>query len=131
MSGAVVALAPKLTKLVLLLGSDKPGEVVAAAAAIGRTLHAGGADWHDLAEVISRPGPEPTRPPAHSRLRRWQDIAQGDRAAWLGVLIASQALSEWERSFCVSVRALIVSTPWKPLSAKQVAILDRVVAGVS
>ena len=81
--------------------------------------------------VISRPGPEPTRPPAHSRLRRWQDIAQGDRAAWLGVLIASQALSEWERSFCVSVRALIVSTPWKPLSAKQVAILDRVVAGVS
>lgn len=114
MNSAVVALAPKLTKLVLLLGSDKPGEVVAAAAAIGRTLQAGGADWHDLAEVIARPGRE-AEPPPHSGLRRWQDIAHGDRVTWLGAMIRSQALSDWERSFCTSVHAQIVSAPWKPL----------------
>jgi hypothetical protein len=38
-----------LGKLIPLLGSDKPGEVVATASAIGRALHGAGLDWHDLA----------------------------------------------------------------------------------
>ena len=44
----MVEITPRLRHLLLLLSSDKPGEVIAAAAAVGRTLHAAGADWHDL-----------------------------------------------------------------------------------
>jgi hypothetical protein len=43
----------RLGKLVALLASDQSGEVAAAAAAIGRTLSAAGADWHDLAEIVT------------------------------------------------------------------------------
>jgi hypothetical protein len=45
----------KIAKLLRLLGSDKPGEVVAAAAAIGRALKSNGRDWHDLARACARP----------------------------------------------------------------------------
>jgi hypothetical protein len=39
----------KVAKLVRLLGSDKDGEILAAVAALKRTLGAGGADLNDLA----------------------------------------------------------------------------------
>ena len=39
----------QLVKIIPLLSSNQPGEVVAAAAAIGRTLAAAGKDWHWLA----------------------------------------------------------------------------------
>jgi hypothetical protein len=48
--------APRLAKLVPLLGSDKPGEVAAAVAAIGRTLRGAGLDWHTLAAVVASEG---------------------------------------------------------------------------
>ena len=48
MTTALAPIAPKLAKLLPLLGSDKHGEVVAAALAVGRTLASAGADWHDL-----------------------------------------------------------------------------------
>jgi hypothetical protein len=46
---------PKISKLIPLLGSDKDGEIVAAAKAIGRTLRATGCDWHDLASLVVSP----------------------------------------------------------------------------
>ena len=49
------ALAPitgKLGKLVRLLGSDRPGEVIAAVAAIKRTLESASLDIHALADGI-------------------------------------------------------------------------------
>ena len=52
MSSRISAIAPKLEKLVLMLSSDQPGEVVAAAAAIKRTLRTAGADFHDLARGL-------------------------------------------------------------------------------
>ena len=45
-------IASDIAKLILLLSSDKPGEVNATALAIGRKLKAGGCDWHDLAAAI-------------------------------------------------------------------------------
>jgi hypothetical protein len=39
--------------MILMLSSDQPGEVVAAAAAITRTLNQIGADWHTLADAIA------------------------------------------------------------------------------
>ena len=48
----------RLGKLIALLASDQSGEVAAAAAAIGRTLSAAGADFNDFAAVVAddRPG---------------------------------------------------------------------------
>lgn len=63
------ALAPsrdtrtKLGQLVRLLSSDKDGEVVGAARAIGRTLRAVGRDFHDLAALIENPTGEARQPP--------------------------------------------------------------------
>jgi hypothetical protein len=43
----------KIGKLIPLLGSDKPGEVLATVAAIDRWLKATNRDWHDLAEALA------------------------------------------------------------------------------
>jgi hypothetical protein len=43
----------QLVKIIPLLGSDQPGEVVAAAAAIGRALTTAGRDWHWLAGTVN------------------------------------------------------------------------------
>jgi len=42
----------RIEKFLLLLGSDKPGEVVAAAAALCRTLKSEGRDPHDLVGAL-------------------------------------------------------------------------------
>ena len=42
----------RLALMIPLLGSDKDGEVLAAAAAIGRVLGGAGADWHWLAAAV-------------------------------------------------------------------------------
>jgi hypothetical protein len=45
---------PSVGKLVLLLSSDQPGEIVAAASAIDRTLRVAGFDWFDLVKAIDK-----------------------------------------------------------------------------
>ena len=45
----------RLRQYVLLLSSDKPGEVVNAAGFIGRTLRAAGWNWHDFADLLTKP----------------------------------------------------------------------------
>jgi hypothetical protein len=57
MSGALAVVAPRIGQLIRLLGSDKDGEVVAAARALGRTLTSIGADFHTLADTIERSAP--------------------------------------------------------------------------
>jgi hypothetical protein len=74
MNTRLTEIAPKLSKLVLLLSSDQPGEAAAAAAAIGRTLRTVGCDWHDLASVLQA-GPQPQPQPQQPR-------AQRQRAPW-------------------------------------------------
>jgi predicted nuclease of predicted toxin-antitoxin system len=54
-SSSLAQLTPKLGKLLPLLGSDRDGEVVAAARAIDRALRSAGCDWHDLAARLSTP----------------------------------------------------------------------------
>jgi hypothetical protein len=46
--------ASRIGQLVRLLGSDRPGEVVAAATAINRTLVSAGTDIHHLGDVVDR-----------------------------------------------------------------------------
>jgi len=49
-------IGPKLRKLLLMLSSERDGEVVNAARLIGRTLRGAGADWHDLVTGLLAPG---------------------------------------------------------------------------
>jgi hypothetical protein len=51
-------ITPRLRQLLLLLSSDQPGEVTAAAAAIGRTLRAARTDWHALANGLLAETPQ-------------------------------------------------------------------------
>jgi hypothetical protein len=60
--------AAKIGKLILLLSSDQPGEIVAAARAIVRTLDAVGAELHDIAAALRRPSNHTCR--ARDRLNR-------------------------------------------------------------
>jgi hypothetical protein len=55
--GSLATVTPKLAKLIPLLGSDQPGEVVAAATAIQGLLKKAGCDFHDLVAVIESPPP--------------------------------------------------------------------------
>jgi hypothetical protein len=47
------SIAPRLKKLLLMLSSDREGEVVNAARLIGSTLQGAGHDWHDLAGALT------------------------------------------------------------------------------
>jgi hypothetical protein len=48
----ITQIAERLRKLVLMLSSDQPGEIVGAARAIDRTLRSAGCNWHDLADLV-------------------------------------------------------------------------------
>ena len=65
--------ATRIGQCLRLLGSDKPGEVLAAVDALGRTLRSAGTDLHHLANVTERalrvapkrvPPPPPPPPPS-------------------------------------------------------------------
>lgn len=52
MTAALAPIAVMVGKLLRLLASDKPGEVIAAARALQRVLRSVGCDLHDLAQAI-------------------------------------------------------------------------------
>ena len=52
MSDALAPIAEKLRRCVRLLTSDRDGEILAAARALGRTLKAAGLDIHILADAV-------------------------------------------------------------------------------
>lgn len=60
LSAAVVT---RLTKFLALLGSDQDGEVLAAAAAIKRTLKTEGLNYNDLAQALGAAAPQARQPP--------------------------------------------------------------------
>jgi hypothetical protein len=79
MNPRLAEIAPKLQKLMLMLSSDQPGEVKAAANAIERTLKAVGADWHDLAGAIAQP---PAAQPAAQPKQQQQRYQQPQPNNW-------------------------------------------------
>ena len=95
MTTALTTIAPKLGKLIPLLASDKPGEVVATAAAITRTLKQAGADWHDLVKALGRAEPPGTR----SSRCAGAISRTSEHAGWLAEMRVSRRLSPWEQRF--------------------------------
>lgn len=106
----------RLSKLVLLLSSDQPGEVAAAAAAIGRLLAARGENWHDLAGQLSHQGPAPSSSPA---------AAPGIAEILNGISSCGDGwLTPWETEFCDSVREQY--RRYGRLSPKQQRVLEKI-----
>ena len=120
----------RLAKLLPLLGSDQPGEVTAAAAAIGRLLSSVGASWHDLAgrlttPVTGIPAAEAWRPPARqSRAtaappRRYRVFTGLDpKQARQGIdtiLGTSAGLTDAERARLTAIRDRLYSQPHQGL----------------
>lgn len=102
-------LAPRIAQLVrLLLGSDQPGEVVAAAAALNRTLGAAGLDRHDFADGIEAGlqamEAEPATDAPHPHRDRDPDFVSW-RAMVDYCLLRDSGLSDRERDFLQSLRS--------------------------
>jgi hypothetical protein len=68
-------IAPRLEKLLLMLSSDRDGEVVNAARAIGHALQGVGADWHDLAAGLLVPTKKAKAQRNGSSDQPWRDVA--------------------------------------------------------
>jgi hypothetical protein len=109
--------ADRLHKLVLLLSSNQPGEVAAAAAAIGRLLTSRGRSWHDLAQQLCEPSlsPPPPPPPSSPGIIEMLDGIANHGDGWL---------TQWETEFCDSVREQYRRRG--QLSPKQQNILERI-----
>ena len=119
------AVQDKLAKLVLMLGSDRDGEVIASAHAIGRTLKAAGQDWHALAAALVRPAPfraEPPRQPAGA-----ENESRPSRR-FLERIVNADWLTPWEREFVSCVLAQVRRSPHQNLSPKQHAVVERLIA---
>lgn len=102
--------ASRIGQLVRLLGSDRSGEIVAAAAAIKRTLASAGTDFHHLGEVVDR-GLQHHVPPAappKARQRR-SPVDDNDIAAIIRFCaFPGNRLTERERDFIRSLDRLVL-----------------------
>jgi hypothetical protein len=78
MTARLSGIAPRLKKLLLMLSSDRDGEVLNAAHLISSTLRASGRDWHDLAGVLTESPKTKTHHQTSRPPPRDQDYAGGD-----------------------------------------------------
>ena len=95
MNAALVDVAPRIRRLIRLLGSDCDGEALAAVRALGRTLASIGEDFHTLANAVES-APERSAPAAHRECEGHREVAR-----W--ILNSGAYLSFKERSFVTNV----------------------------
>jgi hypothetical protein len=107
----------RVSKLLPLLGSDKDGEVVAAARAIERTLRPTGWDWHTLATSIRT---NPARAQPEKEDHRWSGRHWRSTAEWCAQ--HGEYLNEWELGFVKS----LVRSRYRQLTEKQPACLESI-----
>jgi hypothetical protein len=115
--------ASRIGQLVRLLGSDRSGEVVAAAAAIKRSLFVAGADIHHLADVAERA--LQSAPPIAPKISPADDIDDINVAAMIRFCVnARHRLNEREVDFVRNMhqRLLLVGNNFEP-TEKQLAWL--------
>lgn len=102
-----VSLIPEtVAALIPRLASDKPGEVVATAAAIGRQLRKSGVDWHDLATAL-RGGAGAAAATLHT---------YADAVRWL--LDREHELTGKERRFLRDMRGILSRFEPRPKQAR-------------
>ncbi|HWI28517.1 MAG TPA: hypothetical protein VN668_16200 [Stellaceae bacterium] len=93
MSRSIAPIAGRLAKLLALLASDQPGEVLATLAALRRALDGAGLDFNDLAEAIGRL--------ASSEPAGWNELVEA-------CLSHAEMLSERDRAFLNGVRPRVL-----------------------
>ncbi len=125
---------PRLGQFVRLLGSDQPGEVVAAAAALRRALAGVGADLHDLAGSIEQPvavapSRRPRKPKADSGHIDWRPAYRREVWETLEHGLARFSLTPWERQFTTDIIARL-RDPRGRLTFRQAEVVDRLVAKI-
>jgi hypothetical protein len=117
MTAALAVVAPRLGQLVRLLASDRDGEVLSAARALGRTLKGIGEDFHTLAAAIELSAAG--TPHEDTSVRDWRTMAR-----WLSERSTLLTLKERQFVGCM--------TTWRgEPSAKQREWLRAIVERVS
>lgn len=119
----------RIGKLILLLSSNQPGEVVAAASAIGRTLQAEGKTWHDLASTITAlPAPaNDDKPKRSDASRRRRPRFSAEHADWWQCMIEvtlERHQYESEEEFLLSVQSFLTQRGY--LTEKQQAAIKDI-----
>lgn len=117
--------AERIAKLPPRLASLHEGKVIATVRAIGRTLSAAGCDWHDL---VTRLQSSPQRPfplPSERTQGRWRRLDDDQRIEVLKRLVGFPELFPWELGFVASIHGMLDENPEVWLSARQIAVLDR------
>lgn len=122
MSASLSTIGPRLAKLLPLLSSDQPSEVVATARAIGLTLQRGGMDWHDLAALVSGKGKRRQAAPAFT----FADLAPRTARKQMTLLAGRPKVSLLDRVRLDHLRLWLHGQPVSVrLPADQVQWLDR------
>jgi hypothetical protein len=114
---SLAVVAPRVGQLIRLLGSDRDGEVVAAARALGRTLAGAGQDFHDLAACVESPAAAQTARRANTN--DWRTSAR-----WL--INSGAGLTPKERAFVHQM----ASWPYEP-SERQSRWLEALIERAS
>jgi hypothetical protein len=118
MTASLSIIGPRLAKLLPLLSSDQPGEVVATARAIGQTLQRGGMDWHDLAVLVSGEGKRQAAPAftfaslAPRTARKQIALLAGQPAMTMMDRVRLEQLRQWLHGQAVSVRLPADQVQW-------------------
>jgi hypothetical protein len=118
MTASLSTTGPRLAKLLPLLSSDQPGEVVATARAIGQTLQRGGMDWHDLAALVSGEGKRQAAPAftfaslAPRTARKQIALLAGQPAMTMMDRVRLEQLRQWLHGQAVSVRLPADQVQW-------------------
>jgi hypothetical protein len=116
---SLAVVAPRVGQLIRLLGSDRDGEVVAAARALKRTLATAGRDFHDLAACVESPAAAQTARRANAN--DWRTSAR-----WL--INSGARLTPKERAFVLQMSGCTYE-PSERQAAWLLAIFQRVSAG--
>lgn len=123
----MLAAAPMVAKLLPRLASEHEGEVLNVVRAIGRTLKASGADWHDLAAELLHPAPaaihDHARRPRREQTPRTAPLSP-EALRLLRAGLALDAFTSWERGFAETIITAAGRPGWRP-SRRQSDIIAR------
>ncbi len=136
----------KIDAMIRLLASDKDGEVVNAARAIGRLLKAAGKSFHDLADAVAGKGGAMERrayepayspynawdPPYEDRERppapRWGDLRPFERLDWISAILKKLTLDAGDQDAVTKLRFQLINRRDQGVIRAQVALFNRLMA---
>lgn len=127
-------------KFIRLFASDKPGEVIAAVAALDRKLEAAGLTFHDLADHVDRadigagkaagsslgstsPPPPPRKP--RPKPPRWFHLSHTEQLGVLHAIIMAGWAAPYDKERARDLAQRLVAAPGASLPKDQAAGFDR------